>query len=82
MSLGKCDKALKLDSVETVTVLFCTDDCSLVIQSQVLRDLPVHDERVILPDTFRKDKTIFAVIRGSVTILNTLGERAAKVMVA
>lgn len=74
--------AIRLDVKETVTVLFCTDDTYLDIQSQVLHDLPVSNERVILPDSFRKGKTIFAVLRGVVTVLNTLGERALNCKVA
>lgn len=73
---------IRLDVKETVTVLFCTDDTYLDIQSQVLHDLPVSNERVILPDSFRKGKTIFAVLRGVVTVLNTLGERALNCKVA
>lgn len=72
----------KLGVKETVTVLFCNDDTCLEIKSQVLHDLPVSNERVILPDSFRKGKTIFAVLRGVVTVLNTLGERAVNAKVA
>jgi len=64
----------------TVTVLFYIQDessFSLHLQSEVLRDLPVSaNGRVILPDSFRNDKTIMAVIKGEAEVLNTLGERA------
>jgi uncharacterized protein (TIGR02922 family) len=82
MKKVECGKDSGLNAKQTVTILFCTDDCSFVIKSQVLHDLPVHNERVIVPEDFRKGKTIFAVLEGSVKILNTLGERAAKVLVA
>jgi len=64
----------------TVTVLYYKQDdlsFSLQLHNAVLRDLPVgKGGRVILPDSFRKGKTIMAVLKGEVEVLNTLGERA------
>ena len=60
--------------METVTILFYTIN-SLSIQSETL-ELPVADNgRVNIPDDHKEGRTIVAVCRGDVEIMNRLGDR-------
>lgn len=60
----------------TVTVLFYEEPVSLEMHNAVLRDLDISETgRVILPESFRKGRSIIAVLDGECRILNSLGER-------
>ncbi len=60
----------------TVTVLYYDAPVGLVMHNLVLDGLPVSDSgRVVLPEQFRKGKSIIAVLEGECKILNALGER-------
>ncbi|MFY0656139.1 MAG: TIGR02922 family protein [Neptunomonas phycophila] len=57
-----------------VTILFYTES-SLAIQSEFL-ELPVTENgRVNIPDENKEGRTIVAVCRGEVEIMNRLGDR-------
>ncbi|ESE41946.1 TIGR02922 family protein [Shewanella decolorationis] len=60
----------------TVTVLYYDAPVGLIMHNAVLEDLPVSDSgRVMIPASFRKGKSIIAVLEGECKILNSLGER-------
>jgi hypothetical protein len=59
-----------------ITILYYEGILGLEIHSAVLDKLPIKNERVIIPASFKKDKTIVAVLDGDVKVLNSLGERA------
>lgn len=66
------DKTLK----DCITVLYYEGPASLEMCNCVLRDLEVSPSgRVIIPNEFRKGKSIIAVLDGECHILNSLGER-------
>jgi uncharacterized protein (TIGR02922 family) len=59
-----------------VTVLYYYHHDILKLSSEVLQNLPISERgRVLLSAKFREDKTIVAILRGDVEVLNTLGER-------
>ncbi|AAN56393.1 MAG: TIGR02922 family protein [Shewanella sp.] len=60
----------------TVTVLYYDAPVGLIMHNAVLQDLPVSESgRVMIPTSFRKGKSIIAVLEGECKILNSLGER-------
>ncbi|GGP40746.1 TIGR02922 family protein [Shewanella algicola] len=60
----------------TVTVLFYDAPAGLEMYNAVLTDLQVSQSgRVMIPESFRRGKSIIAVLEGECTILNSLGER-------
>ncbi|MGL4614823.1 MAG: TIGR02922 family protein [Shewanella sp.] len=60
----------------TVTVLYYDAPVGLIMHNAVLEDLSLSDSgRVIIPASFRKGKSIIAVLEGECKILNSLGER-------
>jgi len=62
--------------IACVTVLFYESVDSVLLESQVLTDCNVGEGgRVVLPDAFKQDKMIIAVLSGNVTVLNRLGDR-------
>ena len=64
---------------KTVTVLFYDAPVGLLMRSEVLKDLPIGKAgRVKLPDCFRHQKSIVAVLEGDCKVLNALGDRAAQ----
>ncbi|MGI2168652.1 TIGR02922 family protein [Shewanella sp. MF05960] len=63
-------------SSATVTVLFYEAPAGLEMYNAVLTDLDVSKTgRVMIPESFRRGKSIIAVLEGECTILNSLGER-------
>lgn len=63
-------------STATVTILYYEAPVGLEMHNSVLTGLPVSETgRVKIPDSFRKGKSIIAVLEGECTILNALGER-------
>ncbi|MGL6123852.1 MAG: TIGR02922 family protein [Shewanella sp.] len=60
----------------TVTILYYDAPVGLIMHNAVLGGLPVSEAgRVIIPASFRKGKSIIAVLEGECKILNSLGER-------
>ncbi|NKF49948.1 TIGR02922 family protein [Shewanella sp. WXL01] len=60
----------------TVTVLYYEAPVGLEMHNAVLYDLDISQSgRVIIPDDFRVNKSIIAVLDGECRILNSLGER-------
>ncbi|GGB56263.1 TIGR02922 family protein [Shewanella inventionis] len=60
----------------TVTVLFYEAPAGLEMYNAVLTDLEVSKTgRVMIPESFRRGKSIIAVLEGECKILNALGER-------
>ncbi|WP_394129034.1 TIGR02922 family protein [Shewanella maritima] len=60
----------------TVTVLYYEEPVSLEMHNEVLKDLDIGASgRVMIPDSFRRGKSIIAVLDGECRILNALGER-------
>ncbi|UJF21378.1 TIGR02922 family protein [Shewanella sp. OMA3-2] len=75
-SEAKQDTNSEQPSLATVTILFYEAPAGLEMHNMVLTDLPVsHTGRVMIPDSFRRGKSIIAVLDGECTILNALGER-------
>jgi len=63
-------------SSATVTVLFYEAPAGLEMYNAVLTDLEVSKTgRVMIPESFRRGKSIIAVLEGECKILNALGER-------
>ncbi|MCT7943612.1 TIGR02922 family protein [Shewanella holmiensis] len=66
----------KVTASTTVTVLYYEAPVGLEMHNAVLSDLTVSESgRVMIPDSFRRGKSIIAVLEGECTILNALGER-------
>ena len=64
------------DSGATVTVLFYEAPAGLMMHNAVLAGLEVSQSgRVKIPSSFRRGKSIIAVLEGECKILNSLGER-------
>jgi uncharacterized protein (TIGR02922 family) len=60
----------------TVTILYYEAPVGLEMHNAVMTDLQVsHSGRVIIPESFRRGKSIIAVLEGECKILNSLGER-------
>ncbi|GGB66449.1 hypothetical protein GCM10011607_28840 [Shewanella inventionis] len=60
----------------TVTVLYYADEDLFTLRSKVLADQPVSSEgRPIFNEKFREGKTIIAVLKGAVEVVNSLGQR-------
>jgi uncharacterized protein (TIGR02922 family) len=59
-----------------VTVLYYEAPAGLIMYNEVLTGLTVSESgRVMIPQEFRRGKSIIAVLEGQCTILNSLGER-------
>ncbi|MCW3171261.1 TIGR02922 family protein [Shewanella subflava] len=59
-----------------VTVLYYDAPVGLEMHNAVLSDLTISPSgRVMIPESFRRGKSIIAVLEGECTILNALGER-------
>ncbi|RLV58414.1 DUF2375 domain-containing protein [Parashewanella curva] len=65
---------------KTVTVLYYAEPTNIEIKAETLKNLPYEDQnsRVKLPDNFKANKLIIAVLEGEVRLLNYLCERAEK----
>lgn len=75
-SESKQDANSDQPSLATVTVLFYEAPAGLEMHNTVLTDLPIsRSGRVMIPESFRRGKSIIAVLDGECTILNALGER-------
>ncbi|WP_434928637.1 TIGR02922 family protein [Shewanella sp. HL-SH2] len=75
-SESKQDANSDKPSLATVTILFYEAPAGLEMHNTVLTDLTVSESgRVMIPDSFRRGKSIIAVLDGECTILNALGER-------
>lgn len=59
---------------ETVTIIYYCDS-SLELKHQICTFEKSDNGRVVIPEAFRKNKSIVAVCRGEVEILNKVGER-------
>lgn len=59
---------------ETVTIIYYCDS-SLELKHQICSFVKSENGRVVIPEDFRKNKSIVAVCRGEVEILNKVGER-------
>lgn len=60
----------------TVTVLYYDAPVGLIMHNAVLDGLSISElGRVMIPTSFRKGKSIIAVLEGECKILNSLGER-------
>lgn len=65
-----------LENQATITVLYYDAPVGLTMHNAVLSGLNVSDAgRVMIPEHFRKGKSIIAVLEGECKILNSLGER-------
>ncbi|QIR16558.1 DUF2375 family protein [Shewanella aestuarii] len=65
-----------LNQTMTVTVLFYAEDDPFTLKSAVLIEQAVSDVgRPIFSPTFRDGKTIIAVLKGEVEVINALGQR-------
>lgn len=61
---------------DPITVIYYDDDDPLTLKNKVFQKLPVSSaQRVILPEGFRPNRTIIAVMEGDVKILSRLGDR-------
>jgi uncharacterized protein (TIGR02922 family) len=59
-----------------VTILYYEAPVGLEMHNAVMTNLQVsHSGRVIIPESFRRGKSIIAVLEGECKILNSLGER-------
>lgn len=58
----------------TVTVIYYSDN-SLALQHDTKEFTIGPSGRVVLPDDYRKGKSIIAICEGAVNILNKVGER-------
>lgn len=75
-SESKQDTNSEQPSSATVTILFYEAPAGLEMHNTVLTNLSVsRSGRVMIPDSFRRGKSIIAVLDGECTILNALGER-------
>ncbi|UCX05463.1 TIGR02922 family protein [Shewanella sp. HL-SH4] len=75
-SESKQDANSDKPSLATVTILFYEAPAGLEMHNTVLTDLTISESgRVMIPDSFRRGKSIIAVLDGECTILNALGER-------
>jgi len=59
---------------ELITIIYYCDS-SLELKHQVCKAEKSESGRVIIPEEFRKNKSIVAVCNGEVDILNKIGER-------
>lgn len=65
-----------LENQATITVLYYDAPVGLTMHNAVLSGLEVSESgRVMIPESFRKGKSIIAVLEGECKILNSLGER-------
>ncbi|MDP5146044.1 TIGR02922 family protein [Shewanella sp. ULN5] len=72
----KSESATVAKTTATVTVLYYEAPVGLEMHNAVLTDLEVSEfGRVMIPSSFRRGKSIIAVLEGQCTILNSLGER-------
>lgn len=61
-------------TMKKVTIIYYGDD-SLELQHSVESFPQVKTGRVIIPESYKQDKSIIAVCEGDVNILNKFGER-------
>lgn len=62
-----------------ITVLFYHDNGNLELDSAIIRNPAVSDKgRIIIPDDFRPGRSIFAVLLGRTTILNSMGAERSR----
>ncbi len=63
-----------------MTVLYYSEPTSIEVKVKTLKNLPYedHNKRVKLPDDFKANKLIIAVLDREVHLLSFLGERAEK----
>lgn len=72
-------ETVKATASKTITVLFYDAPVGLLMRSEVLKDLPVgRNGRVKLPECFRQQKSIVAILEGDCKMLNALGDRATQ----
>lgn len=62
------------EQLQTVTVIYYADT-NLELQHDVKTFPKSEAGRVVLPDIYRKGKSIVAICEGKVNILNKIGER-------
>ncbi|MGX9463545.1 TIGR02922 family protein [Shewanella sp. A14] len=72
----KSESAADQKSSATVTVLYYDAPVGLEMFNAVLTGLTISQTgRVMIPESFRRGKSIIAVLEGECKILNSLGER-------
>ena len=72
-----CTMQSKLEpagTIKEVTIIYY-GELSLELQHSVEHFLQLENGRVIIPDSYKQDKSIIAVCDGAVNILNKFGER-------
>ncbi|MEW6990196.1 TIGR02922 family protein [Colwelliaceae bacterium 6441] len=65
---------MSCNQIQVVTIIYYCDS-SLELKHQVCTFTQSESGRVIIPEEFRKNKSIVAVCNGDVEILNKVGER-------
>tara|TARA_R110002033_G_scaffold114928_1_gene159666 strand:+ start:432 stop:689 length:258 start_codon:yes stop_codon:yes gene_type:complete len=72
----KFESAEEQESTATVTILYYEAPVGLEMHNAVMTDLHVSKTgRVMIPESFRRGKSIIAVLEGECKILNSLGDR-------
>jgi uncharacterized protein (TIGR02922 family) len=72
----KSESAEGQTSNATVTILYYEAPVGLEMHNAVMTDLQISQTgRVMIPESFRRGKSIIAVLEGECKILNSLGER-------
>ena len=61
-------------NVKTVTIIYY-HDASLELMHSVETLIESENGRVVIPNNFKKGKSIIAVCEGTVNILNSIGDR-------
>ena len=61
-------------SIKEVTIIYY-GELSLQLQHSVEHFVQLENGRVIIPESYKQDKSIIAVCDGKVNILNKFGER-------
>lgn len=65
-----------MPSTQTITVIYYPIELAIKPIAETLFNLEVSESgRVIIPNEFKEDKIIVAVLKGKVEMLNSLGER-------
>jgi uncharacterized protein (TIGR02922 family) len=62
------------DKLCTVTIIYYNDE-SLELEHEIKQFSRHNNGRVVIPDSYKKNKSIIAVCEGEINILNKIGER-------
>lgn len=75
--IGETRSRKALTAPVTATVLYYSEELSLVLEATTLENLSIGNKgRVLLTSEFRDDKSIICVVEGKVQLLNYMGQRA------